>query len=222
MAKMSLESAQKMLDLLPDQPDSIFLYQIYPWWCILHYIMQAATILLLELSFGSLHMPEEEQNLLVAAKKAIRWLYSMSKWSTASRRAWQLCDDNLRRIAYGMNYDVSDMPEFVGQAKTNQPIRTQHHKFDQEDATNRTTTLMFESKMDNLSLLNLSVTALPEEAYQNLPSTSHPQVAPSLGMLSLTGSNPPGGDSFFPYDPIGGEFIRSFFPSATEEEPWTL
>ncbi|KAH1487116.1 hypothetical protein KXX06_003896 [Aspergillus fumigatus] len=47
MAKMSLESAQKMLDLLPDQPDSIFLYQIYPWWCILHYIMQAATILLL-------------------------------------------------------------------------------------------------------------------------------------------------------------------------------
>jgi hypothetical protein len=119
MAEISLESAQKMLDLLPDQPNGARLYRICPWWCILHFMMQAATILLLELSFGSIHMPGEEQNFLVAAKKVIRWLYVMSKRSSASRRAWQLCDSNLRRIAYGMNYDVSDMPEFAYESKSN-------------------------------------------------------------------------------------------------------
>jgi hypothetical protein len=124
MAEMSLESAQKMLGLLPDKPNAGRLYQICPWWCILHFMIQAAIILLLELSFGGIHMPGEEQNFLVAAKKAIRWLYAMSKRSTASRRAWQLCDSNLRRIAYRMNYDVSDMPEFADESKPNQPIRS--------------------------------------------------------------------------------------------------
>ncbi|KAG2007971.1 hypothetical protein GB937_008165 [Aspergillus fischeri] len=31
MAEMSLESAQRMLDLLPDQPNGVHLYQICPW-----------------------------------------------------------------------------------------------------------------------------------------------------------------------------------------------
>ncbi|GIJ84977.1 hypothetical protein Asppvi_003832 [Aspergillus pseudoviridinutans] len=126
MAEISLESTQKMLDLLPDQPNGAHLYRICPWWCILHFMMQAATILLLELCFGSIHMPGEEQNFLLAAKKVIRWLYVMSKRSASSRRAWQLCDSNLRRIAYGMNYDVSDMPEFAYESKSNQSIRIQH------------------------------------------------------------------------------------------------
>jgi hypothetical protein len=113
MAEISLESARQMLELLPDEPNAVWLYQICPWWCILHYLMQAATVLLLELSFGNVHMPEEEHNFLADAKKAIRWLYAMSGCSAASRRAWQLCNTNLRRIAYGMNYDVSDLPEYV-------------------------------------------------------------------------------------------------------------
>jgi hypothetical protein len=119
---MSLESALKMLNLLPDQLNYADLYQVCPWWCILHFMMQAGTVLLLKLLFSSFHVLVEEQKFLMAIKKAIWWLYNMSKYSAASQHAWQLCDSNLRRIAYGMKYDVSDMPKFVYEPKLNEPL----------------------------------------------------------------------------------------------------
>ncbi|GFF44692.1 hypothetical protein IFM51744_05883 [Aspergillus udagawae] len=224
MAEMSLESAQKMLELLPDQPNGDRLYQICPWWCILHFMMQAATILLLELSFGSIHMPEEEQNLLGAAKKAIRWLYAMSKCSTSSRRAWQLCDSNLRRIAYGMNYDISDMPKFVYKSKPNQPIRMQHHNANPSDTTSVIPAPMSCNAMDDLSLSSLSVTDRPHKTYQYYqnpppPATSHFRSNPHFDLLSSSSSNPAEVGAFFPYDSISGEFTRPFFPNSTTQEP---
>ncbi|EAW09592.1 Zn(II)2Cys6 transcription factor [Aspergillus clavatus NRRL 1] len=221
MAEVSLDSARQMLQLIPDQPNAIRLYQICPWWCILHYMMQAATILLIELSFGSIHMPEEEQNFLAAAKKAIRWLYAMSECSAASRRAWQLCDSNLRRIAVGMNYDVSDMPQFVYENKPDQPINMHRHD-SHPQTTNIASTPMFYNATDDSGLVN--ATNHSQEAYQYYPNQQPafpgPQGMPTLDLLSAGSSNN-SGDAYFPYDPISGEFIRSFFPASTEEEPWT-
>ncbi|GFF66355.1 hypothetical protein CNMCM6936_008579 [Aspergillus lentulus] len=224
MAEVSLESALRMLELLPDEPNAIKLYQICPWWCILHYLMQAATVLLLELSFGNIHMPEEEPHFLAAAKKAVRWLYAMSECSAASRRAWQLCDGNLRRIACGMNYDVSDMPESAYETRPAQPLSMQPQGSNHQNA-NLTSTPMFYDATDD-SLLNPTAAGGSQGTYQYFqnphPSTvSHSQMIPSLDLLSSASSNPPGGDAFFPYDPISGEFIRSFFPAAADEEPWT-
>lgn len=110
MAEVTLESASQMLDLIPDRPDAIQLYEYGPWWCVLHCLMQAVTVLLLELSFGSIHVPDREHDILKYSKKGTRWLHCMSEFSIASRRAWQLCDMNLRKIAVGMDYDVSDTP----------------------------------------------------------------------------------------------------------------
>ncbi|KAH2041763.1 hypothetical protein KXW48_000742 [Aspergillus fumigatus] len=225
MAVVSLESALRMLELLPDEPNAIQLYQICPWWCNLHYLMQAATVLLLELSFGNIHMPEEEPNFFAAAKKAVRWLYAMSECSAASRRAWQLCDSNLRRIAYGMNYDVSDMPESAYETRPAHPLSMQPQRYNPQN-TNLTSTTMCYDATDDLSLLNPTAAGGSQETYQYFqnshPSTvSHSEKIPSLDLLSSASSNPPRGDAFFPYDPISREFIQSFFPVAADEEPWT-
>lgn len=116
MVELTLESANLMLDLIPDEPNATQLYEISPWWCILHYLMQATTVLLLELSFGCVHMPDEEQKFIVLAKKSVQWLFAMSTHSIASRRAWKLCDVNLRRLASEMKFNVSDMPQHSNQA----------------------------------------------------------------------------------------------------------
>jgi hypothetical protein len=221
-AKMSLESALKMLDLLPDQPNCTDLYQVCPWWCILHFMMQAGTVLLLELSFSSIHVPGEEQNFLVAAKKAVRWLYAMSKYSAASRRAWQLCDSNLRRIAYGMKYDVSDMPKFAYEPKPNKPLSLQRHNQTPQDAFNVAPAPTLSRATEDPSLHNSSVAERPQETYrydQTPPqsTTSHSETIPNPELLSSTSGNPPMGDVFFPYDSISGEFIRSFFPDSAAE-----
>ncbi|KAL4896911.1 C6 transcription factor [Aspergillus ambiguus] len=224
MAVSTLESARRLLDLVPDVPDALRLYSICPWWCILHHFMQTATVLLLELSFGSVHAPEEENNILEASKKAIRWLFAMSQCSLASRRAWELCDSNLRRIAVGMNYDMTDMPPAAdsGSAKPREPVGAEN-----VDPTPRHTSVtpatVLLNPADPLSLPVVAATQQPQDA-----GMQYGQSQPFYSGLPATYSNPspsdldiaPEVDAYFPYDPISGEFIRSFFPSSTDEDQW--
>ncbi|CAG7991253.1 unnamed protein product [Penicillium olsonii] len=202
MAVITLESAWRMLDLIPDEPNAIQLYQVAPWWSVLHYLMQAATVLLLELSFGTVHMPEEENNFFQLSKKATRWLFAMSEQSIASRRAWQLCDLSLRKLAQGMKYDVSDMPQY--------PYHPEP-----------TTTIGAETKDDpmapsvgdywgpQLDHLPVSVPApTPGEDHYTYPTISTTDLMSTLSAEAQ--------DSYFPYDPISGEFMRSFFPPNNE------
>ncbi|KAJ5793897.1 hypothetical protein N7457_000496 [Penicillium paradoxum] len=211
MAVITLESAGHMLDLIPDEPDALQLYRIAPWWCILHYLMQAATVLLLELSFGAVHMPDEEQNLIILSKKATRWLFAMSERSIASRRAWQLCDLSLRKLAQGMKYDVSDMPSYPYQPEPTTTIGSAPPPPDQslsQDASH--------SAGDFCSLQEPP----PMSGSQAPPGEdnfAHPSTSTSELLSSLTAEAQ---DSYFPYDPISGEFMRSFFPHSNENGDW--
>lgn len=210
MAVLTLESASRMLDLIPDETNAVQLYAIAPWWCVLHFLMQAATVLLLELSFGCVHVPEEEQNLVQMAKKSVRWLYAMSAHSIASRRAWRLCDLSLRRLATGMEFDVSDMPSNFEDT----PPSSNHSAMDpgQQELNGQTHTGHWGPHLDDLSVSN------PPE--QTATPFSYPHYSTTDPLASLTGDGPITDDLYFPYDPISGEFIRSFFPQAHEEERW--
>lgn len=99
IAMKCVYSACDMLQMLPDVPNTGGLYKIAPWWCLIHYLMQAATVLMLELSFRAEHMPNEVEGVFDSAKKALVWLRSMSDESEAARRAWSLCNDMLRKVA---------------------------------------------------------------------------------------------------------------------------
>lgn len=58
--------------MLPDEPNGIGLNRIGPWWCVVHYLVQATVVLLLELFLRVDHMPEEADNIFDATRKAIR------------------------------------------------------------------------------------------------------------------------------------------------------
>ncbi|EHA21999.1 hypothetical protein ASPNIDRAFT_210577 [Aspergillus niger ATCC 1015] len=230
MAVITLESARRMLDLIPDVPDAVRLYDVCPWWCILHYLMQTTTVLLLELSFGSIHMPDEEANFLQAAKKAIRWLFAMSENSLASRRAWELCYGSLRQIAAGMSYDISDLPAYgfetqpQAQAQGQALNGTQHDYLSHLEETMHAGPTFY-----NPAAADMSNSASASSSMAQQPSMLFAQTEQPLQGLAMPASNPfptnpelnsGSGDSYFPYDPISGVFIRSFFPSSTGEEPW--
>lgn len=110
IATECVESARMMLEQLPDEPDAISLNKSSPWWCLIHYLMQATTVLLLELSFRSKHVPYQAGIVAVSAKKAILWLHELSKYSATSQRAWVLCDDFARRLAPHIGLDMTDLP----------------------------------------------------------------------------------------------------------------
>ena len=166
-------------------------------------------------------MPDDEKNFVAYSKKAIRWLYAMSEHSVASRRAWQLCDISLRRLASGMKFDVTDMPTTTYQ---NAPSSTldltdpgQHPG--QDLNTERPGSL----RMDSAGYWG--------PHFEDLTLTGQPQIFPTdhfhNGYAEMPSSDPMSqftiegsvaDDLYFPYDPISGEFISSFFPNGNEEE----
>lgn len=209
---VSLEAASQMLDLVPDVPDPVALYEVSSWWTILHCFMQAATVLLLELSFGSVHAPAQEMDTLKSAKKSVRWLHAMSRNSIAATRAWRLCDNTLRRIAIGMDYDVTDMPSSpVDELPEPQYFGTEGPDGTTTDELAPTPIVLMYSDW------TASVDQRPIVASESLSQPT------DLGWQPLhpaTMETPTIETAHFPYDPISGEFIRSFFPTPEDGPEW--
>lgn len=109
-ATACVHAARNMLDLLPEKPNAVGLYMVSPWWSLLHHLMQAATVLMLELSFRVDHMPFEVEDILNSAKKAAQWLHKMAADNVAAQRAWNLCSDMLRNLAPKVGRTADDLP----------------------------------------------------------------------------------------------------------------
>lgn len=106
-------AAKGVVMTLPNEPNAVGLNRVSPWWCLVHYLVQASTVLMLELSFWADHMPTEADEILEAAKKSVYWLRSMAEDNVAAYRAWRLCDDLLRKLAPKIGRDANDLPEDV-------------------------------------------------------------------------------------------------------------
>jgi hypothetical protein len=203
MAVSTIKSAIQMAQLIPDEPNAGRSAEICPWWCLLHYVMQALTVIILELSFNSTHMPEEERNLLQLAKKCIRWLDRTSKHSVASHRAWQLCDSALRGLAEPMGFDVNDLPS--------PPYRQEQHV--------EMNSFGFSAMEGDAATVNDN--PMQEFIMPDLVEGPYgPQSMLSAGSTAGSGANPPlstaAGDSVgkepFDHDPISENFVDFFFP----------
>ena len=109
-AKRCVEAAQDMLSLIPDEPNAVGLNSVGPWWHILHYLVQASTVIMLEMSFRATHMPGEAGNLVKSSKKAVRWLHQLSEDNISARRAWQFCNSMLRESMPQIGGNMDDMP----------------------------------------------------------------------------------------------------------------
>jgi hypothetical protein len=191
--------------------------------------MQATTVLLLELAFHSQHVPEKENMVLKAAKKAIDWLSALSKTNMASERAWKLCDGFLRRLAPHIGIDINELSDNEGSSS--------NFLFDAPDALQSTET-GDDQIIDNLSFdRSSSLPAVPETTADSLAaemdsiacspmkqpmspldmSVTYNIEAPDLldtltkPENSLSGQLPY--DELFPYDPATGQITGSFFPS---------
>lgn len=223
-----VESACHMLTLFPDAPDAALLHRMTPWWCTLHYLMQAVTVLLLELSFQTPHMSEKATMVSKAAKKAVDWLSTLSKTNMASERAWNLCDGILRRLAPQVGMSMSELSE--NEESSNASL------LDGSDLTQATLLpdepVIDEIKFDpstDLPPVPAAADPITAEMYSITYSPIKP-AGPPLDLSIPYSLDPPdllnqfmkpdkslGGqssyDDCFPYDPATGQITGSFFPT---------
>lgn len=239
-----VESACHMLTLFPDTPDAALLYRASPWWCILHYLMQATTVLLLELAFKAQHVPEKKSTVSKAAKKAVEWLSTMSKSSLAAERAWKLCDSFLRRLAPKVDCDAGgDFPANMGTKSNNsnfiKPEATAgggitsalsasdnpqaHPGYDRTAATAAVTSdPLVDLDSVTCSPMDGSSTPLAAAAAAAAAAAPMPYSLEASEFLELMKPEKPvapplrsGLDEYLPYDPATGQITGSFFPSSS-------
>ena len=110
-AMKCVHAARDMLEMLPQEPNAVGLCKVAPWWSLVHYLMQAATVLMLELSFRCDHMPNEVEGVFQSAKIAIDWLGSLSEEDEAAKRAWSLCNEMLRKVAPKVGKSSAEVSE---------------------------------------------------------------------------------------------------------------
>ncbi|KAI9893392.1 MAG: hypothetical protein M1814_006689 [Vezdaea aestivalis] len=109
MAAACIFAARKVIEHLPDKPDSPRFYLIVPWWSFLHHIMQATTNLVSELALRAVHVPDQAEELLDDAKKGVRWLWAMAQDDLAARRAWTVMLPLVRKAAAKIGGDTLDL-----------------------------------------------------------------------------------------------------------------
>ncbi|PYI01859.1 C6 transcription factor [Aspergillus sclerotiicarbonarius CBS 121057] len=93
MAGVCIEHAGQMLDLLPGPPDLPWVYRISPWWCILHYLMQSTTVLIIEMLLMAKPGTAKFRKVVAQVSKATCWLAEMSTKDPSCQRAWLVCKD---------------------------------------------------------------------------------------------------------------------------------
>ncbi|KAK7177687.1 hypothetical protein PSPO01_16265 [Paraphaeosphaeria sporulosa] len=108
-ALVCVKAAKALTDLLPDLVDSVVLYQTGPWWALVHSLMQALTVLLLEMSYGAVHLREDSNEVLLSAKKLIRCLRTMKGSDPMAERAYTLAFGILQKLAPRIKADISDL-----------------------------------------------------------------------------------------------------------------
>ncbi len=104
-----IEAASELIDLLPHEPNPVGFYAVAPWWSLLHHLMQATAVLVMELSLKCRHVPAKTPKFVAESKKAVRWLWAMGRQSTAAACAWKSMDDLVRRGIVLVGGDTSDM-----------------------------------------------------------------------------------------------------------------
>ncbi|KAI4703708.1 hypothetical protein J4E89_009931 [Alternaria sp. Ai002NY15] len=121
-AEACIGAALDLTSMLPDPPNPAWFYGHGPWWCAVHIIMQALTVLLLELSLDGIHLTVEKSHITACIDKLIRWLNSMKPVDAVSENAYNV-------IARVMNKQTK---EEAARRRLPQPQMTDQHQKQQD------------------------------------------------------------------------------------------
>ncbi|KAI8934787.1 hypothetical protein NX059_008473 [Plenodomus lindquistii] len=97
LARQCIKAAQSTAKLLPDEPDT-HIFQNGPWWCLVHYIMRAVTVLLVSSSRENLSALIGTSELIASVTKLSKWLQWLQQKDTVAERGLQVVLDMIQRL----------------------------------------------------------------------------------------------------------------------------
>lgn len=107
-AETCINSARAIIHLIVREYRSQDLIPNSPWWCLIHHLIPANKIIMLEMADENLHTPEYRAALLEDCKMVLVWLRSMSKVNTTLRRHSLELSDQLKQVAPGIDAQLGE------------------------------------------------------------------------------------------------------------------
>jgi hypothetical protein len=194
-------STRALIKLLPDHPDIVNLYTVTPWWCVLHYVVQAGAVIILEISLRSVHIQRAAGNILQDAEKVLKCLKAMSRTSIPAFRAWTAISRLLQLALSRVEEDIGALCEFLP-VNTSSPITTEGFMSFSLDPTASSSTQLMTGNLQPHQL-HVQLEQRPEQTRQQhqLPRFT-PAPEPSLHL-----ENPP-------------DFASVYIPSLPAHDFW--
>jgi len=98
------------LQLFSNEYNSASLYRVSPWWCLVHHLTQATTVLTIELFYQCMHMPDQSssQQVLHFAMVGIMWLRRLGEEAgdKAAGRASEMTQATLVKVGQRLGFDT--------------------------------------------------------------------------------------------------------------------
>lgn len=104
-----IEAARETIALLPDELNPVGLISNSPWWCLLHYVVSAGVILMVEMAMRAEHNPQQADGLLKDSKTVLRWLRAMAEDSLGAERSCKVLTKLLVISSSKIGGDISDV-----------------------------------------------------------------------------------------------------------------
>lgn len=178
-----LHSALAMLSIFPDEQSKTWL-RYAPWWTVLHFLVQATAILLINISFDCSSRRQMSHDastdstnglfsdssgvinrkaILAETKKALMWLYHLGETDASARRDFDLCKKCIRRMEWkyvDLDIDSLATENTFEASKLDVPTDLTHQ---QHRSRRGVTDSQFSSTKDSRFDQEIDITALPSE-----------------------------------------------------------
>jgi hypothetical protein len=168
-AATCIRGARETVALLPDEPNPIWLFSVTPWWALLHYMVSAGAILMVEISMRAEHNPQQADGLLNDAKKIVRWLRAMSRNNIAAERSWTVLTKLLIVAAPKIGGDTLDVEKDLGDADRSDAVK-QEDIVIQDGGPVGSSTCAFGNPADNYTVMDPPRANMPKSVPVGVPA----------------------------------------------------
>ncbi|KAF2476525.1 uncharacterized protein BDR25DRAFT_277719 [Lindgomyces ingoldianus] len=114
-AQSCISAAISVAQLFPDKIEPAKLYQMGPWWSVVHSLMQGLAILLLELSYEVTHSTQEYQTIqdcqqiASSLHKLMRWLKAMAQNNATAKRAYSVVLGLVQKVIKNVKPEIAEL-----------------------------------------------------------------------------------------------------------------
>ncbi|EMD64505.1 hypothetical protein COCSADRAFT_89953, partial [Bipolaris sorokiniana ND90Pr] len=109
MAESCITAALELAKMFPVQLNTDFVYKEGPWWAIVHIIMQAITVLLLEMAYNMQGKREQKFPVIPSLQRLLCWLKAMQDNDPLAAHAYDIVRQTLKSCSPLFQFQVDEL-----------------------------------------------------------------------------------------------------------------